>query len=90
MTPQEILQQIDRLPLTEQREISDLLSRNLTTNNRNNPDELDVVYRNFQKQLVAEGFLTQIPTGMTDEEDDFEPMEFAGEPISETIIKERR
>ena len=40
--------------------------------------------------LFAEDLLTHIPAGISGEDDDFEPIEIAGEPISETIIRERR
>jgi hypothetical protein len=46
----------------------------------------------FERQLLAKGLISQIPTrDETDEEfDKFEPIEVAGEPLSETIIRERR
>ncbi len=42
------------------------------------------------QKLFAEGLITHIPNGISDEEDDFAPIEIAGEPMSETIIRERR
>jgi hypothetical protein len=46
----------------------------------------------FERQLLAKGVITKIPTrDETDEEfDKFDPSEVAGEPLSETIIRERR
>ncbi|CAN5838290.1 hypothetical protein BH20ACI4_BH20ACI4_23450 [soil metagenome] len=41
------------------------------------------------REMLAEGMISRIPEGMTDEEDDFEPIEIEGEPISETIIRDR-
>lgn len=43
----------------------------------------------FLKTLFDEGFITHIPEKFTDEDDDFEPIEIEGEPISETIIRDR-
>jgi hypothetical protein len=40
--------------------------------------------------LLERGILKEIPVGASDEEDDFEPIEIKGEPLSETIIRERR
>jgi len=46
----------------------------------------------FERQLLAKGVISHIPTrDETDEEfDKFEPIEVTGEPLSETIIRERR
>ena len=41
------------------------------------------------QKLFAEGLITHIPSGISDDEDDFEPVEIEGESISETIIRER-
>jgi predicted DNA-binding antitoxin AbrB/MazE fold protein len=44
----------------------------------------------FLQMLLKEGHISNIPQKYTDEDDDFEPVEIEGEPISETIIRERR
>jgi hypothetical protein len=46
--------------------------------------------REFVEYLYRKGVIRSIPKGMTDEDDDFEPIEIEGEPLSETIIRERR
>jgi len=59
---------------------------------RDFPDE-DIEAREdeFAQKLLAEGFISNIPArDETDEDDDFEPIEFEGEPLSEMIIRERR
>ena len=43
----------------------------------------------FDQILFDEGLLVNFPLE-TDDDDDFEPIEFSGKPISETIIEERR
>lgn len=48
------------------------------------------VSKDTLREMLAEGMISQIPVGITDEEDNFEPLEFEGKPISETILEERR
>jgi hypothetical protein len=40
----------------------------------------------FLQMLLAEGHISNLPQKYTDEDDDFEPIEVEGEPISEMII----
>lgn len=80
MTTTEILKEIKNLPLTERQKIKE----NLLDKTNNDLDD------NVWKKLFDEGLITHIPSEITDEEDDFEPIEIEGEPISETIIRERR
>ena len=87
MTPQEILNEIYRLPLPEQAQIAESVLKNRTENNRFKPKMTE---EEFAEYLLAKGIIREIPKGITDEEDDFEPIEFDGEPLSETIIRERR
>lgn len=46
----------------------------------------------FEKHLAEEGFITEYKPPITDfsRYDNYEPVKVTGEPISETIIKERR
>ena len=55
-------------------------------------EEIEAKEDEFERQLLAEGFISSIPSRIeTDEEfDSFEPIEFEGEPLSEQIIRERR
>ncbi|MCW5961750.1 MAG: hypothetical protein KIS76_16435 [Pyrinomonadaceae bacterium] len=54
-------------------------------------EEIEAKEDEFAKKLLAEGFISKIPErDETDEDDDFEPKEFEGEPLSEQIIRERR
>ncbi len=83
MTTTEILDEIYKLPLTEQTNIKkSLLAKAETTN--------EVSKQDLWQKLFEEGLITHVPNGISDEEDDFEPIEIEGEPISETIIRERR
>jgi Arc/MetJ-type ribon-helix-helix transcriptional regulator len=48
------------------------------------PDDL-------HRQMLADGLLSQLPDGKQDidDDEDDEPVEIEGEPLSETIIRER-
>lgn len=83
MTTAEILNEIYKLPPAEQTSIKESLLEKTEQ-----PDE--VSKQELWQKLFEEGLITHIPSGISDEEDDFEPIEIEGEPISETIIRERR
>ncbi len=54
-------------------------------------EEIEAREDEFERKLLAEGFIKSIPTRTeNDEDDDFEPIQFEGEPLSEMIIRERR
>jgi hypothetical protein len=44
----------------------------------------------FEQMLLAKGIISEIPSGSIDHEEDFEPIEVTGQPLSETILEERR
>lgn len=83
MTTAEILNEIRKLPPAEQNNLKKSLLEKTGTANEVSKQEL-------WQQLFEEGLITHIPSGISDEEDDFEPIEIEGEPLSETIIRERR
>lgn len=87
MTTTEILNEIYRLPLSQRKEIKEKLAKDL---NEDVPESPQISEEEFLRQLFEKGIISHIPEGITDEEDDFEPIEIEGEPISETIIRERR
>lgn len=83
MTPTEILNEIYRLPLSEQKALREKLL---------NDSEIKAettAQSEFDRVLFEEGFLANLPDE-NGEDDDFEPVEFSDKPISETIIEERR
>ena len=41
------------------------------------------------REMLAEGMISRIPEGISDDEDDFEPIEIKGKPLSETILEDR-
>jgi hypothetical protein len=87
MTTTEILNEIQRLPVNQQLELKNKILKETEINEEQQPKNTE---EEFLQHLLAKGVISEIPVGMTDEEDDFEPVEFEGEPVSETIIRERR
>ncbi len=83
MTTTEILNEIYKLPLKEQTNIKKTLLEKTETSN-------EVLKQELWQKLFDEGLITHIPSGISNEDDDFEPIEIEGETISETIIRERR
>jgi hypothetical protein len=52
-------------------------------------------YQRAHQQMIAEGVLVSLPVppllpGETEEDDDFEPVEVPGKPLSEIILEDRR
>lgn len=88
MTPSEIINEIYKLPLPEQAQIKKNLLENSDTKSEKRKPQ--ITEEDFLQYLLAKGAITHIPEGMTDDEDDFEPIEIEGEPLSEIIIRERR
>ncbi len=88
MSTQELLAEIQKLPLEKQRELLEALKHNVEqpTAPRQPVNEDEV-----ERILQAQGIIS-LPdaTDYTDEEEDFEPIEVEGKPLSETIIEERR
>ena len=94
MIPPEIMKEIQKMPLDDLRELAERLTNYLreqekgalaTTQNEAREDE-------FERYLLAKGLINQIPTRDENDEDfdAFEPFKIDGEPLSETIIRERR
>ncbi len=94
MSASDVLTEIRKLDLDEAREVAARLADYLREREReaNATEETEAREDEFERHLLAKGVITHIPTrDETDEEfDKFEPIEVAGEPLSETIIRERR
>lgn len=82
MTAQEILNEIHKLPPTEQKEVFDSLSENLHT--------IGIDELRLQKALFGSGLLREFKPARSQEPTDFTPIKINGKPLSETIIEERR
>ncbi|MEP7342195.1 MAG: hypothetical protein ABI977_30985 [Acidobacteriota bacterium] len=87
MDTQQLITEIQKLPPESQKQLLYSLARSVGQQPESQPsvseDEVD-------RLLLAEGVISEIPCGMDDEEEDFEPIEVMGEPLSEMIIRERR
>lgn len=83
MTPQEIISEINKLPPEQQREVIESVDQG--------PKPL-MSEREVLAHLYAKGIIGNIPdlSKWTDEDEDWEPIEVQGEPLSEMIIRERR
>ncbi|MDQ3633082.1 MAG: hypothetical protein M3405_01025 [Acidobacteriota bacterium] len=77
MTPQEIIKQIRLLPKEQQDEVIKNVKQEISE------DEVERI-------LLARGIISEIPENWRDKDEDFEPIEIKGKPLSETIIEERR
>lgn len=82
MTPQEIINEIQKLPPTQRKEIVDSVSNNFQ---ENAISEAEVA-----RQLFANGIIREIPENWNEADEEFEPIEIKGKPLSETIIEDRR
>ena len=85
MTPTEILTEIQKLPFGEIQKVSQGVNKIL------DKDDLEKREQEFAEYLLQKGAIEKIPPrDETDAEfDEFEPLEFDGEPLSEQIIRER-
>lgn len=41
------------------------------------------------QEMLLEGMISRVPKGISTDEDDFEPIEISGKPLSETILEDR-
>ena len=87
MTATELLNQIEKLPLSERRRVLATLEEQL------NPDksDLDSREKEFVQNLLRKGIISEMPLRLPDGEfrQNFKRIEIKGEPLSETIIRER-
>ena len=87
---EQIIQSIQRLPASEQKRVLEWLEEHKPTIDDQVSEE-ERLERKVLESLLAKGLISEIVEPMTDEEDDeFEPIEIEGEPLSEMIIRERR
>ena len=99
MSAQELLAEIQKLPPEEQRRLLDALDRRWESSQLDSDREgayapprsvAGHLHPEVLKSMVAEGLISRIPVGISDEEDDFDPIEVPGKPLSVTIIEDRR
>ena len=88
MTPTEVLNEINKMPLTEKRELLEKLNREIEE--AEEPD-LEINEKSFLENLCQKGLINEKPRRLPDEKlrQNFKRIGIKGEPLSETIIKER-
>ena len=84
MTATDILTAFHQLPALEQQNLLAQLNRQLAR-----PTEEDRIEAEVDRLLIESGMMKAVPPAWDDDED-FEPVEIIGPPLSETIIEERR
>ena len=94
MTPTEVLSEIQKLPLSDARQVASQLNNYLREKVQTalTNEEAERREDEFEQYLLAKGIASNIAVrDETDEEfDAFEMLKVEGEPLSETIIRERR
>ena len=93
MTPTEVLNEIQKLPLSDARQVADELANYLREKEAALPDEeAERLEDEFERYLLSQGVASHI--AIRDETDEefaaFEMIEVEGEPLSDTIVRERR
>lgn len=94
MSLQEIMSEIGNLPYLEKQKLIEALNQDFghqpVSTESARPDE-PISEDEVERILAAKGVIS-LPTlsDYTDEDEDFEPIEVEGEPLSEQIIRERR
>jgi hypothetical protein len=85
MTPTEVLSEIQKMPLAQKREVFSELNEQLERT------DADAKEKKFVHGLRQKGLITEIPLRLPDDElrRNFKRVEIKGEPLSETIVRER-
>ena len=85
---EEVKRTIQQLPAAEQKELLEWFEEHKPIDEKVSEEDLEARVLN---RLLEKGLISEIVKPMTDEEDDdFEPIEIEGEPLSKMIIRERR
>lgn len=88
MTPTEVLSEIQKMPPTQKRQVFLELTEEF---GQSEQTDLNAKEKRFVNGLRQKGLVTEIPLRLPDDEFRrcFKRIEVKGEPLSETIIKER-
>jgi hypothetical protein len=85
ISPQEIISTVQTFPIGVQKEIVKTLQKNLKKPGYSSPSEDEI-----ERILLANGLISEIPKRLSDKaEENYEPIEIIGKPLSETILEER-
>ncbi len=88
MTAKELIAEILRLTSSEQRQVLEAIQKGASESLP--PTGQQVSEAEFERMLLDKGIISEIPSGVDDKEEEFEPVEVTGSPLSETILEERR
>ena len=84
---EDVKRTIQQLPAAEQKELLEWFEEHKPIDEKVSEADLEARVLN---RLLEKGLITEIVKPMTDEEDDdFEPIEIEGEPLSKLIIRDR-
>ena len=85
---EEVKRTIQQLPAAEQRELLEWFEEHKPIIDEEvSEEELEAKVLN---RLLEKGIISEIPPRWDDDDEDFEPIEIEGEPLSKMIIRERR
>ena len=89
MTSAEVMNEIAKMPLLEKRRVLAALAEQL--GQTAGQTDLDSKEEKFVNGLKQKGLLTEVPLRLPDDElrQNYQRIEVKGEPLSETIVKER-
>jgi len=83
-TVERLYQEAMALPPDDLRRLIEMLSQA-------EPAQPAMTEEEFQAHLMSEGIISELPKPLAErEEEDFRPIQAQGQPLSETIIEERR
>ena len=86
---EQVIQTIQQLPASEQKKVLEWLEQHKPIIEEK-VSEAEQLEQKFLERLFAKWLINEIPPRLDDDDDDFEPIEIEGEPLSEMIIRERR
>ncbi len=89
MSSAEVMNEIAKLPLAEKRRVLAALAEQLSQTA--GQTDLDSKEERFVNGLKQKGLITEMPQRLPDDElrQNYQRIEVRGEPLSETIVKER-
>ena len=89
MTSAEVMNEIAKMPLLEKRRVLAALAEQL--GQTAGQTDLDSKEEKFVNGLKQKGLLTEVPLRLPDDElrQNYQRIEVKGEPLSETIVRER-
>jgi hypothetical protein len=87
MNPEDIINEVHKLPLPQQKEVLETLTKEL---NRPPPEYVENDDLRLQEALFAAGLINEIKPRRDGKMGDFTPIKIKGKPLSETLIEDRR